>query len=203
MRSASLLGGSLILALLISVADAGTTAQDGSTQKPELTGAWALNRDLSDKPPVPGPDGAGADAGRRGGGGAFGGGGGRGRAGGPGGQRPNVEDMQAMRQLMEPPTRLTITQTSSDVTITDGDGRSRKFSTNGKSEKHQLGNRTVDTKTQWDGARLVKQTSLGGMKATETYTLMTDRRRLTVNVKLEAPPMNGVMNWVYDDASER
>jgi hypothetical protein len=90
------------------------------------------------------------------------------------------------------------------VTITDGDGRSQRLSTNGKNEKHQSGNRTVNTKTQWDGAKLVTQTSLSdGVSATETYTLMTDRRRLTVNVKLEAPPMNRVMNWVYDDASER
>jgi hypothetical protein len=78
------------------------------------------------------------------------------------------------------------------------------LSTNGKTERHQLGDRTVDTKTQWDGMKLVKQTSLGdGMKATETYSLMTDQRRLTVTVKLETPPMNRVMNWVYDDASER
>lgn len=109
-----------------------------------------------------------------------------------------------MRQVTEPPTRLTITQTETDVTITDGDGRSQKLATTGKGEKHQFGSRTVETKTRWDGTRLVKEMSLGdGVKVTEIYTLATDPRRLDVNVKVEGLPMNRTLRRVYDDVSER
>jgi hypothetical protein len=215
MRNDVLVLSGLTMTLGVWLAGAQPAAQDKSAQKPDLAGVWALNKDLSDRPQADAADRAGGESGRGanggfGGGagrGGFGGGGGFGGRGGSGG-RPNPDDMramqEAMRQVMEPPTRLTITQTESDVTFTDGDGRSQKFATTGKSEKHQLASRTVDTKTRWDGARLVKEMSLGnGLKVTEIYALATTPRRLDVNVKLEGVPMNRTLHRVYDDVSER
>jgi len=179
---------------------------------PSIAGAWSLNTSLSDDPAKVMADRQGER--RRGGGGRMPGGmggmGGGGRGGGMGDGGGDLEQMQEMREVMnkaiEAPARLTITQADGDVTFTDGDGRSTTFAANNKKEKHQLQNRTVDTKTRWDDGRLVRQTSLGdGMKLTETFSVAGESRQLQVIVKLESSRMPGpvTLKRVYDDLSAR
>src|SRR5262245_66444346 len=112
--------------LALSVGAARIAAQQAPA-KPSLTGAWMLNKDLSDKPPERGDrdgdsrgqgrrGGGGGGYGRRGGGGGgFGGrggyGGGRGRGGGAAMDPKGMERMRdAMRAGLQRAHRVTIAE---------------------------------------------------------------------------------------------
>jgi hypothetical protein len=179
-----------------------------------LTGAWTLNKDLSDQPPARGASGDEGGRGRRGGGG-FGGGGrrgggmGRGGFGGGmgrgGGARGGVdpEDLarmrDAMRDIMDAPERLTITETESMVVITSGDGRTTRLSTDGKKIKDD--NTKIERKTKWDGNRLVSEISGAGPgKITQTYMVDPDARQLRVTMQMQGgrDGQSRTVTHVYD-----
>lgn len=164
-------------------------------QTPAIVGAWVLNADLSDQPPAPpeGGDSAGRGRGRRpGGGGGFGppggggrGGGGFGRGGGRGGpgggmNREEMERrMNAIRDVVQPAERLTITATASMVIVTAGDGRTTRLAPDNSKIKEVASG--IERKTRWEGDRLVTEISgLGRGKATETYAVDPDTHRLVV-----------------------
>ena len=107
-------------------------------------------------------------------------------------------------ELVEPSARLTVTTEGDVISFTRSDGRVRKYRADGKKEKHQFDNGTVETKTKWEKEQLIMETALeGGMKVIEEYTV-NDKRQLVVGLKFEGgrggrdhPP---VMH-VYDDFS--
>jgi hypothetical protein len=190
--------GAGVAALLVVWAVAGNRAQ--SAEPHTITGAWTLNKDLSDQPPERGDRdqgdvgrgtrGGGGGGGRRGGGG-FGGGRGMGRGGGGMG-RPaamNPEDMarmrDAMRDLTNPSDHLTIVETESMVVITAADGRTTRLSTDGKKIKDD--NTHIERKTKWDGAKLVTEISgLGPAgKATQTLAADPETHQLRIVVQME------------------
>jgi hypothetical protein len=114
-------------------------------------------------------------------------GGGMGR-GGMGGGRGNPDDMarmrDAMRDVMNPPEHLTITQTETMVVITSQDGRTTRLSPDGKKIKDE--STGIERKTKWDGAKLVSEISgLGPGKMTETYTVDEEHHRLHVAIQME------------------
>lgn len=180
----------------------------------QLAGAWTLNKDLSDQPPARGERGDESDRGRRGGGGFGGGGrrgggmgrggfgGGMGRGGGArGGMDP--EDMarmrEAMRDIMDAPERLMITETESMVVITSGDGRTTRLSTDGKKVKDD--NTKIERKTKWDGSRLVSEISGAGPgKITQTYTVDPEARQLRISMQMEGgrERQSRTVTHVYD-----
>jgi hypothetical protein len=184
---------------------------ESRAQAPDRTainGAWTLNTDLSDKPAVGSDRGdrgdrEGGDGSRHrggmGGGGMRGGGMGR---GGMGGGRGNPDDMarmrDAMRDVMNPPEHLTITQTDTMIVITAQDGRTTRLSPDGKKIKDD--STGVERKTKWDGAKLVSEIAgLGPGKITETYTVEEEHHRLRVAIQMEggrAQPRT--TNRVYD-----
>jgi len=166
------------------------------TEAGSIVGAWTLNKDLSQTPQArtQGDDGAprGGGYGRGGGGGGrrrgggFGGGGFGG--GGGGGARGNPEDMarqrQALRDIMEAPERLTITQTDSMVIMTTGEGRTTRLSTGGKKVKDDSTH--IERKTKWDGGKLVSEISGAGPgKITETYSIDPEHHQLIVALQME------------------
>ncbi|MCC6990524.1 MAG: hypothetical protein IT181_16070 [Acidobacteria bacterium] len=187
-----------------------------------LSGAWELNRDLSSPPgglPGGGDGGGRGDGGRRGpggggrgpggggvGGGGFGGGRGgpRGPGGRPGGERPSKEDMDANRALlgevMDLPSRVTIIQDGAKVIVTEPDGVVRTYLVNGKAEKHQLTNGTIETKSSWDGPSLVMQITIGRAKIERTFTVRDDPRRLEVATGFDRGPKDARRLHVYDEA---
>jgi len=184
------------------------------TATPAIAGTWTLNKDLSDKGTADAREDSGREGGRRGGygrGGGFGGGmrGGMGRGGGYGGAGVDREGMQrqrdAMRDLMNPPERLTIVQTETMVVITTGDGRVTRLSPDGKKIKDE--NTRIERKTKWDGGRLVSEISgLGGGKITETYAVDPERHQLTVTLVGDGDSrMSGriAQRRVYDPADAR
>ncbi len=139
-------------------------------------------------------------------GGRFGGGG-MGGGGFRGGQRPDPEAMRArmalMRDIMQPPDRFTLTIASDDqgVSMTYADGRVFNYKADGKKEKHQLTDGTVETKTKWDGKKLVMEYDLGGnFKIQRTYELSDKTPELVVTTKMEGGRRGGgrEMKAVYD-----
>jgi hypothetical protein len=178
-------------------------------ERPRIDGAWVLNRPqstgLGSAPDAP------ENRGHRGGG--FGGGMGRPGGGMGGGMRgsapPDREAMERRRalvsELVEPSPRLTVTTEGDVISFTRSDGRVRKYRADGKKEKHQFDNGTVETKTKWEKEQLIMETALeGGMKVIEKYTV-NDKRQLVVGLNFEGGSGGGrdhppVMH-VYDDFS--
>jgi hypothetical protein len=161
-----------------------------------LGGEWTLNKDLSDAPRGSEQGGDDRSAGRRGdagghGGGYGGRGGGRGmgRGGGGGAMPPrNPDDVarmrDAMRNVTDPPERLTIVQTDSMILITGGDGRTTRLSPDGKKIKDE--NTGVERKTKWDAGRLVSEISgLESGKMTQTFSVDPESHQLRVTVQME------------------
>ena len=115
--------------------------------------------------------------------------GGYGSPGGP--ASPGVVDpqtrkqrMELLRELIEPVRRLSIAQDSSAVSFTYDDGRTVRYRTNGKAERHQAVNGVVETETRWKKNRLVRETSLDdGVTIEETFTL-TSPRGLSVEIEI-------------------
>ncbi|BCS32953.1 hypothetical protein TBR22_A21770 [Luteitalea sp. TBR-22] len=81
-----------------------------------------------------------------------------------------------VRELVQPSRRLTITQDAASISFTFDDGRTVKYRTDGKPEKHQAVNGVVETETRWKKGRLVRETHLDdGLSIEETFTLVSPR----------------------------
>lgn len=221
-------GGAAIAVAVLGfvLAGVGPSAQAAAA---DLAGSWELNRDLS-SPPGSGPGGPDPGARRRpgggggrgpgggggvgggggrgpGGGGGFGGGGGRARGGPPAGA-PSREDMEARRALMQEvltlPARVTITQDGNKVVFIEPDGVVRTYVANGASEKHQLTNGTIETKSKWNGAALRMEITIGA-RATlvRTFEVRDDPRRLEVATAFAGGRKDQAQLTVYDETPGR
>ena len=192
-------------------------AQAPAAAHPNIDGAWVLNRDMGDPMQRGGGGGDSSDGGgggghRRGGGGgygvsAMGHGGGMG-GGGPMSdeQKQEMERRRAlMKELLQPSDRMNVTVENDLVTFTESDGRVRKFKTDGKKEKHQFDNGTVETKSKWDNSGLVIETDLqNGMKLTQTYTVAAgEKRQLVLATKMEGGGGGGMGRAPSGDSGER
>jgi hypothetical protein len=180
--------GLVLFSALTLLATAGASRLPAATDHSTLSGAWTLNREMSDlRPPsTPGggddvpsatPPGGGFGPGGMGG---FGGYGGRRGIGGPGpdmSKPPDPERMKRveamMRELFDAPPSFVVSASGGAVSFTDADGRTQTFATTGKKEKHQLDAGIIETRTKWDQDVLVKKISLGsGPDVTETYNVL-------------------------------
>ena len=56
-----------------------------------------------------------------------------------------------MQEAMQLPPRFTLAQKADTISFIEPDGVVRSYVANGKSEKHQLTNGIVETKTAWKG----------------------------------------------------
>jgi len=215
----------LVLSAAVVAVVVVVTAGTVSARAPiDVSGVWELNRDLSSAPGgIPaggeqggrggrGPGGGGRGAGAGGpGGGGFGGGragggprGGGARGGPAGGERPSKEQMEAGRALlaevMELPVRFTLIQDGEKLTVTEPDGVVRTYLVNGKAEKHQLTNGTIETKTSWDGPSLVMQIAVGErMTVQRAFTIREDPRQLEIATGFERAPKDARRLQVYDE----
>jgi len=110
--------------------------------------------------------------------------------------------------LLEPLPRLTVTTEGDIVTFTAADGRVRRYRVEGRKEKHQFDNGTVETKSKWAEGALTIETSMdGGMKFTQSYSLVSDHRELMVQTKTEGGMSHDgderkPITHYYDDAVE-
>jgi len=180
-----------------------------SQARPDFSGAWTLNEELTARARAQQVD-AEPNFGRRipiGGSGPIGGGRGPTDVNSGGGRRTPEEMAKAregVRLASLVPQTLTIASDGSSIVVTDSAGvRSRL--TPGKSEKSELGALTVDAKARWDGTTLVVERKFeGGVKATDRYSLTADPRRLTIVSKVENTAVPGdrarMVHRVYDGA---
>jgi hypothetical protein len=182
-------------------------ATQATSELQKFNGAWVLNRQQST-----GAGSGGGEAGPEGGGqrrsgfsGGFGGPGGMGRGIGAGSEdRAAIERQRAlMHELLEPLPRLTVTTEGDVVTLTAADGRERRYRVDGRKEKHQFNNGTVETKSKFENGQLTIETSSpDGGKLVDTYSV-NDQHQLVIETKLEGgrggdhPPIV----HVYDDGS--
>ena len=98
-----------------------------------------------------------------------------------------MRQMNAVRDVLEAPDRLTITTTDSMVIVTAGDGRTSRLLLDGSAVKDET--TRVERKTRWTGGKLV--TDIAGLvqgKITETYAIDPETRRLLVTLQLENAP---------------
>jgi len=167
------------------LSDNGTSSNDGGRN--DANGA-----------PGGGPSrhGGGGRGGGRGGGGGFG----RGGGGGTGAGTYDKEEMQrrrdALRDIMNPPERLTIVQTDTLVVITGPDGRTTRLSPDGKKIKDE--STKLDRKTKWDGGKLVSEISgFGSGTITETYSVDPEHHQLRIVDQLDSQQQRK-MTHVYD-----
>ena len=174
-------------------------AQSKTTPPPlsssKFVGVWQFNKDLSSPTPdaqstTPrqpsgrvGRVGGGGFGGRGGGGG--GGFGGRGGAGGGTDQTQMLQARKLITEVMTPPETVTIVADETTVTFTDDHGVIRKYTTNGKKEKVDIGGPKIDSTTKWDGASLTQDLGIGDAKVTETYTISDDGNQLTEVISIK------------------
>jgi hypothetical protein len=106
----------------------------------------------------------------------------------------------AIAELLQPSSRLTITQTTSDVTFVDANGHTRKYKTSGEKQKNQLFASTVETRTKWKEGTLTQEFIVGdGTKVTFAYSIAATSDQLLVIAKPgEANGPIGQSRWVYD-----
>lgn len=96
---------------------------------------------------------------------------------------------ELLRELLAPVTRFTLDQDAQSVSFTYADGRRVTYRTNGKAEKHQALNGTVETETRWQRGALVRETNLDdGFTITERFT-RDDASQLVVTVRMSGGPM--------------
>lgn len=187
----------ICMAALAGLFVAPLCAQDrDGTRSPAalLIGVWRLDPALSDRSPAA-PEGRGRPGGGRGGGGrgggrgGFGGGFGGGRAGGRGGGRPDdgrLRQLEAVRDLMDAPERLTITAAGAMVIVTAGDGRTTRLMADGSEVKDE--STGIARTSRWESGRLVTRIR-GAGRGTVTETYAPDRAgRLIVTMFFENLP---------------
>lgn len=210
---------SLLLLLAPVALGAGTGQRSEDQPRPDLSGAWSLNRELSTlAPPVSGasaespPTGGDGRGGRgRGGsgvgtpggrpaGGMFGGG--APDEGGPAGM-PDPEEMERMQrivgELLQAQPRLTITQGRDEITFIQVDGHVRTLATNGRKQKTQLMAATVETRVKWNGNRLEQEYTFPKGRVRYRFAAVGSEQ-LAIDVEPPSGPMaTGLkLRWVYD-----
>jgi hypothetical protein len=122
---------------------------------------------------------------------------------GGGGQTMDPEAMArtraALRDVVNPPDHVTVTQSESMIVVTGGDGRTTRLSLDGKKVKDE--NTNLERKNKWDGGKLVSEiTGLPAGKITQTYSIDPEQHRLHIVASMEArngqPPRT--ITHVYD-----
>ena len=149
-------------------------------------------------PTNPGLPGAGRGRGTMGGGGGS----------GPPPGRSREDEMAARRALMaelvQLPAKLTIAQDGDRLTFRDPDGVTRVYVANGKREKHQLRNGTIETKSRWDGDALVMELKAGGrLTITRRLTVRGDPRQLEITTSFDGGPNDASRLAVYDPTDDQ
>jgi hypothetical protein len=122
---------------------------------------------------------------------------------------PNAEEQRALDDITAavryPPPTLQIARTDTSVTLTDPQGRSRTFQTNGKREQQLFESARADSTARWEGPQLVIDFDLAkGRKMTWTYSVVPTTRQLLVRIAFEpAPNQPGPfeIKYVYDRAT--
>jgi hypothetical protein len=131
-----------------------------------------------------------------------------GRGGGPGGgagARPSADEMERRRALMEElmqlPLRFTVAQKDDTISFIEPDGVVRSYVANGKSEKHQLTNGVVETKTAWKGESLEMEVKVDRVTVRRTFVVRgTVSRQLEVMTTFDGGRRGAGSKTVFDES---
>jgi hypothetical protein len=199
----------MVTMLIVSVPTARATAMvPAVADAPSIVGAWALDKERSDRTPASAEGGRGGPGSRSRPGGGRGGRGGRGGGGlgggvGRGGERSNAESMERMRDarraILEAPDRITIVQTDSTVIVTTGDGRTTRLAIDGTKVKDE--STGITRRTRWEAGQLITEiTGAGPGKIVESYDRAPDAADLRVTLTFEdgeaRPPVHRVYSRI-------
>jgi hypothetical protein len=166
--------------------------------RPDFSGTWKLNEDLSEDPRKKMQEAGGGRGGRgggmgRGGGGEGGGGfGGRGGMGGGGGRRGGGDSGERsgdgamhLSETLAAQKVLTISHKDPQLVIADLNGRARTFFTDARKVEEERSEGTAKIQTKWKDQSIVVVTKLGGREITDTYERAADGARLFLTTKME------------------
>jgi hypothetical protein len=185
-RRSTIVVSGLLIGSVIAAGGVCLLAQD----RPDLSGPWQLNRQLSESAEaklerLQSSQSSGHGPGRHGGDG-FG-----------GSHATQMGDIRAL--LIAAPASFILTQDGDRIVLTESDGRVRTFTANG--QKVRVDGR--DVRTRWDKHRLVSEVSLPNGKLTETYERLTNRQQLAVTTKVDVRGHDVTVRRVYDTGSAR
>jgi hypothetical protein len=168
----------------------------------DLSGVWRLDPAQSEDGRAKLREMRGDRGDRQRGGGRFGGGGGgRPMGGGRGGPRGGAGGggadamRESLRDRLDAPPALTVTQTATEVTLLEEDGRLRALHPDGRAYKDSTGR---EVKTRWSEAgELVSETKGERGKIIETFSAAKDPARLLVTMLLEVRGQTLAIRRVY------
>jgi hypothetical protein len=190
----------LIVSAAALAAVAIVRAQPDDGHRPDFSGTWTLDRNLSTDPAQIGFAPA-TDTNRRpqrGGSGGIGGFGGFGRGGSRRGtdSRNSADDLTPIEQerlkaltdeLKTATATLVISHHDPDFVVNDAKDHTLFLHTTGEREENHLGAITISSSTHWAGSRLVTECVLGSrLTLVYTYTLLPNTKQLVVRVARQA-----------------
>jgi hypothetical protein len=183
--------------------------------RPDFSGTWKLNTDLSEDPREKMQEARGSSGGRSGGsfggrGGGFGGGGrggmgggggtgGGGRRGG-GGSGDGGPDSSSSSRLGEIAAQrvLTIVHKDPQLVVTDMHGRARTLFTDARKLEEERSEGTAKVQTKWKDRSVVVVTKVGSRETTETFERAADGAHLFLTTKIDGGRGSFSFRRVYD-----
>jgi hypothetical protein len=165
-------------------------APAADTDKPDFSGTWALDRNISTDPAqIDFAPAASSSRPQRGGfGGGFGGrGGSRQRTNGDSSQgltQVEQERLKALTDQLKTATgTLVISHHDPDFVVNDAQNHTLFLHTTGVNDDNHVGATTISSSTHWDGSRLVTECVLGSrLTLVYTYALVLNTKQLVVRV---------------------
>jgi hypothetical protein len=185
--------------MAVVLAGAMTWVRADEPARPDLSGPWQLDPAQSDDARAKLRELRGDRGDRPRGGGRMGGGGGRPMGGGFGrrGGDPGGPDRvrEGLRDLLDAPPALTVTQTPTEITVLEEDGRLRALHPDGRAYKNSSGR---EVKTRWsDAGELLVETKAERGKVVETFAVSGDPVRLSVTLLVELRGQPVAIRRVY------
>jgi hypothetical protein len=185
-----------------------------ASARPDFSGTWKLNTDLSEDPREKMQEARGGSGGRGGGsggsGGSFGGrggmggGGGRGGMGGGGGRRggggsgDSGSDSSSRMGEIAAQRVLTISHKDPELVIRDLNGRSRALFTDARNVEEERSEGTAKIQAKWKDRSVVIVTKLSTRETTETFERAADGSHLFLTTKMEGGRGSFSFRRVYD-----
>ena len=168
--------------------------------RPDFSGIWKLNTDLSEDPREKMQEARGSSGGRSGGSfggrGGMGGGGGR-RGGGDSGDKGGDGAMR-LGETLAAQKVLTISHKDPELVIRDLNGRSRTLFTDARKLEEERSEGTAKVQTKWNDRSVVVVTKVGGRETTETFERAADGAHLFLTTKIDGGRGSFSFRRVYD-----
>lgn len=188
-----------------------------ASARPDFSGTWRLNEDLSEDPRTKMREAGGGRGGRRGGGGRGGdggeGGGGFGGRGGMGGGRGmggsgrrgggdsgdgGGDGAARMSETLAAQKVLTISHRDPEFVVTDLNGRARTFFTDARKLEEERSEGTAKIQAKWSDRSIVVVTKVGDRETTDTWERAADGARLFLTTKVSGGRGSFSFRRVYE-----